>query len=263
MTVNFSNGKQSKFSETYLTLKATPSGGTTEFDVNSERYFISSLNKKPSDPDGAIEYYTHELYLYDDGENELTGDSLRTKSTTKVSDPTVYYYLDNAKVIEGRLYGSRIYVTWYDNEKYVTLELDQMNNWSAQSIQSSTHSYIQLQNERPGANSYSMTLHISPGGGNQKIYVGKRDVHRLMIQISCAKSTTVQYYTSLKEWTNSKGEYMTTDTEIPFTGASLAMDLTNLFDDTVYTITVSGCMDEESGTMETIGTTTFVTEQSN
>jgi hypothetical protein len=261
MTVKFSGDKTSEFSETYLTLKATPSGGTVRFDVNAERYFISSLQERPYDPDDAIVYYTHELYAYNQSDGKLNGESLRTKESTKVTDPTVYFYLDPGNGIkEGSLYGAKVSVSWYDNEKYVTMELNQNNDWSAQCIQSSTRPYIQLQQESPGVNTYSATLFISPGGGDKKIYVGKRDVHRLMIQISSAKSTTVQYYTSLKDWKNSRGESMTEDTEIPYSGASIQLQLDNLFADTVYTITVSGCMDEESGTMETIGTTTFVTK---
>jgi hypothetical protein len=100
---------------------------------------------------------------------------------------------------------------------------------------------------------------VYPGGGSSKIYVGKRDVHILTIQISSSKGATIQTYNTLREWSNSRGS-MAGETEITYSGAYIKLDLTNLFSDTVYTITVRGCMDADSGTMETIGTTTFITK---
>ena len=210
-TAKLVGGKTSSFEETYKTLKATPVVNNVTFDVNAQRFFISKavLSK---DEDNALISFDHEIYRYY-ASQDLTGDCLKRKTT---KDAESYIYLDGKGIQAGTdtlgsyyEYGNRIYMTWFDNEKYVTKEVPRSSWWRSQHIADSNTSYVQLEvdkNEGEGITENTMNgrLVIYPGS-NRKIYVGDKDVHRILVQITSAGYTKVLYYSSLDEWKDRSG----------------------------------------------------------
>ena len=207
-TAILTNGKTSSFEETYKTLKATPTVTDAIFDVNAQRFFISRATCR-KDEDNALISFDHEIYRYY-ASQDLTGDCLKKKT---MKDPESYIYLDGKGIQAGKdtlgsyyEYGNRINMTWFDNEKYVTKEVPRSTWWRAQHIADSNTSYVQLEvdkdkNEEITQNAVKARLVISPGS-NRKIYVGDKDVHRILVQITSAGYTKVLYYSSLDEWKN-------------------------------------------------------------
>lgn len=252
------NGKTARSTDTYRTLKATPTVVGAAFDVNENRFFISSAWLH-QDKDKAVVSYTHEIYRYYSGQG-MTGDCLKRKTTV---EPKAYIYLSDS-IRAGRddvgaayEYGNRVYVTWFDNEKYVTKEVAQRVGWRAQSISDSDSSYIQLENEEITAGTMSADLVIYPGAG-KSIYVGDKDVHRILVQITSSGTSRVLYYSNLNGWTNAAGT--------PLSGtvisgsAVLPLELTGLSADTTYVITVTGYFSPSANTGRTVGSTMFKTE---
>lgn len=259
-TAKLANGKTSHFKDTYRTLKATPVVSQASFDTNENRFFISSVYLH-KDEDHAITSFSHEVYRYYSG-NGMTGDCLKRKTTTETQ---VYIYLsDEIKAGRDELganyeYGSRIYVTWFDNEKFVTKEVPQKSGWRAQHIADSNSSYIELTDDTIDANSVKANLAIFPGTG-RTIYVGDKDVHRILVQITSSGFTKVLYYSNLSEWKDSDGNPLSGTT---INGkAVLPLELTGLAPGTTYTITVTAYFDSSTSVSQTVGST-IVKTQSN
>lgn len=251
------NGRVSQITETYLTLKATPTLKDVVFDVNEHRFFISSI-RTVEDPDNAITGYTHEIYRYIEGDG-LTGDCLKTKVT---ADSATYIYL-NDEIKEGNdsngqpyYYGNKIYVTYNDNEKQVTREIDAASDWRAQTIDRTDSSYIVFQEEEITTNSIKGKVKIYTGSGST-IYVGDNDFHRILVQTTSSGYSKVSYYDSLEDWKNDAGESMKgTD----FQGSAWTeLDLDGLAPDTTYVITVTAYFDAEATSSQTVGSTVVKT----
>jgi hypothetical protein len=126
-------------------------------------------------------------------------------------------------------------------------------------IETDTLQHIQLTNTSLEDNTLTATLEVYPAasGSKNRIYVGKRDVHHLIIQISSSNSTEVRYYTDLTEW-KSLLSAVTLDDYIPATGAGIDLTINNITEGMLYTITVTGCCDQESGEVIQIGTTSYL-----
>ena len=160
-------------------------------------------------------------------------------------------------------YGNRINMTWFDNEKYVTKEVPRSTWWRAQHIADSNTSYVQLEvdkgkKEEITQNAVKARLVISPGS-NRKIYVGDKDVHRILVQITSAGYTKVLYYSSLDEWKNRTGDSFPKGTTILSGEAILPLELTGLASGTTYSITVTAYFDASSSISQTVGSTVFKT----
>ena len=262
-TAILTNGKTSSFEETYKTLKATPTVTDAIFDVNAQRFFISRATCR-KDEDNALISFDHEIYRYY-ASQDLTGDCLKKKT---MKDPESYIYLDGKGILAGKdsldsyyEYGNRIYMTWFDNEKYVTKEVPRSKWWSAQHIADSNNSYIELRvdddSEEITKDSITARLMINPGT-NKNIYVGDKDIHRILVQITSAGYTKVLYYSSLDEWIDEKGDSLKGTTKLS-TKAYLPLKLTGLASGTTYSITVTAYFNENSSTSQTVGNTIFKT----
>lgn len=267
-TAKLVGGKTSSFEETYKTLKATPIVTDAMFDVNAQRFFISrAICRK--DEDKALVSFDHEIYRYYVSQ-DLTGDCLKRKTS---KDAESYIYLDGKGIQAGKdtlgsyyEYGNRINMTWFDNEKYVTKEVPRSTWWRAQHIADSNTSYVQLEvdkgkKEEITQNAVKARLVISPGS-NRKIYVGDKDVHRILVQITSAGYTKVLYYSSLDEWKNRSDNYLK-GTTILSGEAILPLELTGLASGTTYSITVTAYFDANSSVSQTVGSTVFKTSKSN
>lgn len=264
-TAKLVGGKTSSFEETYKTLKATPIVTDAMFDVNAQRFFISRATCR-KDEDKALVSFDHEIYRYYVSQN-LTGDCLKRKTT---KDAESYIYLDGKGIQAGKdtlgsyyEYGNRINMTWFDNEKYVTKEVPRSTWWRAQHIADSNTSYVQLEvdkdkNEEITQNAVKARLVISPGS-NRKIYVGDKDVHRILVQITSAGYTKVLYYSSLDEWKNRTGDSFPKGTTTLSGEAILPLELTGLASGTTYSITVTAYFDASSSISQTVGSTVFKT----
>ncbi len=264
-TAKLVGGKTSSFEETYKTLKATPIVTDAMFDVNAQRFFISrAICRK--DEDKALVSFDHEIYRYYVSQ-DLTGDCLKRKTS---KDAESYIYLDGKGIQAGKdtlgsyyEYGNRINMTWFDNEKYVTKEVPRSTWWRAQHIADSNTSYVQLEvdkgkKEEITQNAVKARLVISPGS-NRKIYVGDKDVHRILVQITSAGYTKVLYYSSLDEWKNRTGDSFPKGTTILSGEAILPLELTGLASGTMYSITVTAYFDASSSISQTVGSTVFKT----
>ena len=264
-TAKLVGGKTSSFEETYKTLKATPIVTDAMFDVNAQRFFISRATCR-KDEDNALVSFDHEIYRYYVSQ-DLTGDCLKRKTT---KDAESYIYLDGKGIQAGKdtlgsyyEYGNRINMTWFDNEKYVTKEVPRSTWWRAQHIADSNTSYVQLEvdkdkNEEITQNAVKARLVISPGS-NRKIYVGDKDVHRILVQITSAGYTKVLYYSSLDEWKSRTGDSFPKGTTILSGEAILPLELTGLASGTTYSITVTAYFDASSSISQTVGSTVFKT----
>ena len=98
---------------------------------------------------------------------------------------------------------------------------------------------------------------INPGT-NKNIYVGDKDIHRILVQITSAGYTKVLYYSSLDEWIDEKGDSLKGTTKLS-TKAYLPLKLTGLASGTTYSITVTAYFNENSSTSQTVGNTIFKT----
>lgn len=267
MEVELTNGLISTMTETYQTLKATPKVTRATFDVNENKFFISAA-QYVDDPDGAITQFDHEIYRYFDGDGLQTNDCLK-KKTSKSAE--VYIYLNDDIQVgrddEGRecYYGNIIYVTYYDNEKYVTAEVEQDSSWSAQHIGQSDSSYILFEEGKDadgndGVKSDSITgkLVLWTGASNS-IYVGDNDFHRILVQVTASGYSNVTYYTDLSKWTDQNGT--------PLEGTSVSgkiktnFELDGLSADTSYTVTVTAYFDKDATTSTAVGSTVIKTSK--
>lgn len=261
-TVHLTNGKTSHFTETYKTLKATPEVSATRFDVNNGRFFVSIVTQE-KDKDHALVSYDHEIYRYDESSQNLTGDCLKKKTTT---DTTTYFYLSNV-VKAGMdttlgiryMYGNRVFMTWFDNEKYVTQEVPRSSNWGGRYISDSSTSYVDLKNVETTDSSITAELHINPGSG-KTLYVGYKDIHRILVQITASGYTKVFYYSDLSAWTDKDGNPLKKGTTSVTGEIYTPLELTGLARGTTYTITVMGYFNTWSGESQAVGTTSFKTE---
>ncbi|MCD8361618.1 MAG: hypothetical protein LUC98_01445 [Lachnospiraceae bacterium] len=270
VTAKLVGGATSSYTDTFLTLKATPVVTDAYFDVNANRYFISSATLV-SDPDNAISYYSHEIYRWYDG-SELTGDCLKRITSTEervlvYTGGKINYGTDELGV--AYQYGNRIFVTYYDNEKYVELEVGQSSSWSAQSLDEVSESWIQFGGT--GSSDYSITSSSISGylilytGSGRTIYVGDTDIHRILVQItSSAGYTKVLYYSDLTEWSktaNYSADDLVSSGTTSWQGyLSIPLELTGLSAETTYTITVTAYFNKDSGKSETVGSTIVVTD---
>ena len=157
-------------------------------------------------------------------------------------------------------------MTWFDNEKYVTKEVPRSSWWRSQHIADSNTSYVQLEvdkknNEEITQNTVKARLVINPGS-NRKIYVGDKDVHRILVQITSAGYTKVLYYSSLDEWKDRSGNSFKGTTTLSGE-AILPLELTGLASGTTYSITVTAYFDANSSVSQTVGSTVFKTSKSN
>lgn len=103
----------------------------------------------------------------------------------------------------------------------------------------------------------SAKLVISPGT-NKAIYVGDKDVHRILVQITSSGYTKVLYYSSLDEWYNMDGKDLKGKTSLT-QRAYLPLNLTGLAANTTYSITVTAYFDSHSSVSKTVGSTVFKT----
>ncbi len=260
-----SNGKTSTYTDTYLTLKATPTATKAYFDVNSNRFFVSGVGYE-YDPDGAIEYYSHEIYRWYSGEGE-SGDCLKRKTTT---DLEIYIYLSDAiqDGVDSRgvanYYSNVVTVTWYDNEKYVTKEVSRISSWSAQHIADSDSAYVYFEETGDGIQQNEVTgeLHVYTGTGST-IYVGDSDVHRILVTISSSGNyTKTLYYGDLSDWTTDSGTLLSGETS--FTGdAYVPLKLSGLTAGTSYTVTVTAYFSSSTSVAKTVGSTLIRTPGTN
>ncbi|MCD8197712.1 MAG: hypothetical protein LUE24_11220 [Lachnospiraceae bacterium] len=270
VTAKLVGGATSSYTDTFLTLKVTPVVTDAYFDVNANRYFISSATLV-SDPDNAISYYSHEIYRWYDG-SELTGDCLKRITSTDervlvYTGGQINYGTDELGV--SYQYGNRIYVVYYDNEKYVELEVEQSSSWSAQSIDDVSDSWIQFGGMSD--DEYTITTNSIDGyltlytGSGRTIYVGDMDIHRILVQItSSAGYTKVLYYSDLTEWcrtANYSADNLVSSGTTSWQGyLSIPLELTGLSAETTYTITVTAYYNKDSGSSETVGSTIVVTK---
>ena len=260
-TAKLTNGKISHFTETYKTLKATPEVSSVVFDINAGRFFVSRVTLT-KDEDNALVSFDHEIYKYDDPTQNLTGDCLKKKTTTET---TTYFYLSDV-IKAGKdtalgtyyKYGNRVFMTWYDNEKYVTQEVPRSSVWMARYIADSSSSYVDLRNDTITDSSIKADLYISPGSGKY-IYVGYKDIHRILVQITASGYTKVLYYSNLADWYDSDGNKLKADKTSASGEIHTPLELTGLARGTTYTITVMGYLNTWSGESQTIGTTLFKT----
>ncbi|MCD8198400.1 MAG: hypothetical protein LUE24_14775 [Lachnospiraceae bacterium] len=269
------SGSTGSFTGTWTTLKATPTVTDVVFDYNEKRFFISSVTCE-DDPDDAVAYYTHEIYrYYDDGLDE--DNLLKSKVTT---DESAYIYLNGSTICSGTdkttsqlyYYGNKVYVTWYDNEKYVTKEVEQSSSWSAQNIPDTSSSYVQFVEATDSTDSGVTTSQIDGylvlyTGDNQTIYCGDSDMHRILVQISAAGNTDVLYYYDLTDWTVSTNNTTYSSVKSGTTsftayGKTPRITLTGLSQGTTYTVTVTAYFGSSSSTSSTVGSTWIKTETS-
>ena len=254
------NGKTSVVTEKYLTLKATPIVTQTMFDVNANRYFISSAQLY-KDEDQAIVSYGHEIYRFYSGTG-MTGECLKKKTGTS---PEVYIYLSNTiRDGEDELgvtyeYGNKIFVTWFDNEKYVTKEVPQSDQWKSQYIADSSEAYVEFhEDETNGITSTQIVGDlVIHSGSSQTIYVGDKDVHRILVQITSSGYTKILYYSDLSEWVDDNGDPMTGTTI--HGKAKLPLRLEGLAPGTTYVVTVSAYFDETTSESANVGSTVIKT----
>jgi hypothetical protein len=270
MTVEIDGTKTEQFTETYRTLKATPDVYYGCFTVNAGGYFESYVDfTQKDDPNDAILYYTHKVYAWSDESKLLYGNCLKTKISYDTSDPRVNIYLESTnekqtgKIAINNEYGTRIYVTWFDNEKYVTKEIENSPNWSPAKIESNSQPKVMLTNVVATSSTLTAELAVVPNGGSS-VSVGSDDLHRLHVQIASSNKTEIIYYTDLSAWRDSlDGTNLSNDngTVIPSTGGYTTLNLSNLSPGTRYTITVTGILDGEDGSSEKVqlGSATFIT----
>lgn len=265
MEVELTNGLTSTMTETYQTLKATPQVTRAIFDVNENRFFISTA-QYVDDPDHAITQYDHEVYRYFDGDGLQTDDCLKKKTSPNAE---VYIYLNDdihvGKDDDGRdyYYGNIIYVTYYDNEKYVTKEVERDSAWSAQHISQSDSACILFKENDPDggitADSINGTLMLYTGAGNT-IYAGDNDFHRILVQVTASGYSNVLYYTDLGKWEDKDGD--------PLEGTSASgwlqtkFKLDGLSAETSYVVTVTAYFDQEGTNSTTVGSTVIKTTES-
>ena len=102
-------------------------------------------------------------------------------------------------------------------------------------------------------------LLINPGS-NKTIYVGDKDVHRILVQITSSGYTKVLYYSNLDEWFDESGTPLkgkgTTRLSMK---AYLPLELTGLAPGTTYSVTVTAYFDANSSMSQTVGSTVFRT----
>jgi hypothetical protein len=265
MTVVIDGNKTEQFSETYRTLKATPDVYYGCFTVNAGGYFESYVDfEQQDDPDDAIVYYTHKVYEWNSDARQLGTNCLKTKISYDTSEPRVSIYLESGKITVNKLYGTRIYVTWFDNEKYITKVIEESPYWNPESIKSNTQSKVMLTDVTELSDTTLKAKLVVVPNGNSSVSVGSDDQHRLHVQIATSNKTEIIYYTDLSAWIDWLGEenLSVNGTVIPSTGGYTWLNLTGLSPGTRYTITVTGILDKEDGTSQKVqlGSATFVTE---
>lgn len=263
LEVELTNGLVSTLTETYQTLKATPTVTRATFDVNENKFFISTA-QYVDDPDGAITQYDHKIYRYYDGDGLRLDDCLKNKTTKNAE---TYIYLNDdirvGKDEEGSdcYYGNVIYVTYFDNEKYVTFEVEKDSSWKAQHIAQADSSYILFKEDGSDgitSNSIKGKLVLWTGAGNS-IYVGDNDFHRILVQVTASGYSNVIYYTDLSKWKKNGAE---------LTGTSASgtieteFELDDLSADTSYTVTVTAYFDKDATNSAAVGNTVIKTAQS-
>jgi hypothetical protein len=293
ITATLTSGLESTVKDTYLTVKQTPSLRCARFDANEGRFFISSLDltceadatgstalSGQIDPDSAIAYYQHEVYLYDSDKKSMTGSALKTRTTYDTASPSVSFYIGGT-LTEGKTYTNRIYVTWFDNERYVTKEVSTCKKSVPCSISASSKPYIQFDDTDYNGNGAGITanyirgrLYVFPGSNSSnQIYVGDTVNHKLLLTYNSSSTSGIIEITSLSGWhyveydngtMAQEGAEIGSDgrdaTVIPPEGAYYdGIDLSGLKSGTTYTITLEGCMSQTSDTKTRIGTTTIRT----
>jgi hypothetical protein len=292
ITATLISGAQSTIKDTYLTVKQTPSVRCARFDANEGRFFISSLDLTCQtdfdehtalagqiDPDGAIAYYRHEVYLYNTETDRMTGNALKTRTTYDTASPSVSFYIGGT-LTEGTYYKNRIYVTWFDNERYVTKEVSTCTNSDACRIIQSSKPYIQFDDTPYNGSDAGITttsikgrIYVFPGSkSNNEIYVGDSVNHKILLTYNSSSTSGIIEISSLNGWhyvdydesgKMTDGDLIGTNgldpTVIPATGAYYEFELDGLKSGTTYTITLEGCMSQTSDTRTQIGSTTIKT----
>ncbi|MCC8060481.1 MAG: hypothetical protein LIO81_06525, partial [Clostridiales bacterium] len=98
--------------QSWTTLKQTPTLGAATFNVNNSGYFEMGV-EVVSDPDSAISYYNYTIY--DDSGNAV-------KTVSNISDNSnVPLYIETGVIDTGEYYYAVATAYYYDNEKYVEL----------------------------------------------------------------------------------------------------------------------------------------------
>jgi hypothetical protein len=207
----------------------------------------------------------------------MTGSAKRKKTTYDTSSPSVNFYIGGT-LREGNTYTNRIYVTWFDNERYVTKEVSTCSDSGPCSITASAKPYI-LFDDTPYEENESIPtgitatyikgrLYVFPGTDtSNEIYVGDTASHKLLLTYNSSSTSGLIEITSLSGWHyvayDGNGGItdggLITDNTIPAMGAYYDFYLSGLKSGTTYTIMVEGYMSKESNTKTQIGTTTIKT----
>ena len=151
-------------------------------------------------------------------------------------------------------------MTYYDNEKYVTKEVEKDSSWSAQHISQSDNSCILFKEESDGVTSSSIsgTLMLYTGAGNT-IYAGDNDFHRILVQVTASGYSNVMYYTDLSKWEDKDGDSLEDSTSASG-WLQTEFKLDGLSADTSYVVTVTAYFDQEGTDSTTVGSTVIKTE---
>ncbi|MCD7791704.1 MAG: hypothetical protein LUH55_14645, partial [Bacteroides thetaiotaomicron] len=106
---------ESAVTQTWTTLKRTPTLGAASINVNTSGYFELGVTVE-SDPDSAIAYYNYEIR--DSSANVV-------KTLTNVSaNSNVTVYLEDGVIERGEYYYVVATAVYYDNEKYLEVSTD-------------------------------------------------------------------------------------------------------------------------------------------